>query len=56
MQKQESMVRTRSLKDQYDSVKGLICGFIAATSAGIQLDLIKVLLIYSDISELELVY
>ena len=37
-------------------MKGLICGFAAATSAGISLDLMKVLLSYTDISPFELIY
>ncbi|TNV78495.1 hypothetical protein FGO68_gene5241 [Halteria grandinella] len=47
---------TSSLKEHYDTMKGLICGFLAATSAGISLDLIKVLLFYTNISEFELIY
>jgi drug/metabolite transporter (DMT)-like permease len=45
-----------SIKEHYDSMKGLICGFLAASSAGINLDLIKVLLFYTQISEFELIY
>ena len=45
-----------SIKEHYDTMKGLICGFLAATSAGITLDLIKVLLFYTNISEFELIY
>ena len=37
-------------------MKGLICGFLAATSAGLMLDFIKVLLFYTEISEFELIY
>jgi drug/metabolite transporter (DMT)-like permease len=37
-------------------MKGLICGFMAASSAGITLDLIKVLLFYTDITPFELIY
>lgn len=47
---------TSSFREHYDTMKGLICGFLAATSAGITLDLIKVLLFYTDISEFELIY
>ena len=37
-------------------MKGLICGFLAASTSGLKLDLIKVLLFYTDISEFELIY
>ena len=44
------------MMEHYDSVKGLICGFIAATSAGLTLDFIKILLAFTDINVFELVY
>ncbi len=37
-------------------MKGLISGFLAATCGGIMIDLIKVLLFYTEISEFELIY
>eukprot|EP00347_Sterkiella_histriomuscorum_P007907 403347105 len=49
-------LRSSQIQEHYNSVKGLICGFIAACSAGISLDFIKILLFYTDISVFELVY
>ena len=37
-------------------MKGLISGFLAASSAGLSLDLIKILLFYTNITEFELIY
>ena len=37
-------------------MKGLICGFLAATSAGLTVILLKVLLLYTDLSAFELIY
>jgi len=47
---------TSSLKDHYDVMKGLICGFLAATSAALSIILIKLLLIQTKINEFELIY
>lgn len=44
------------LVEHYNTMKGLIAGFGSATSAGIYLMLIKVLMQYTDILEFELIY
>lgn len=48
--------RSNSLQEHYDSVKGLLCGIIAASSSGVLLSLIKVLLLISNITVFELIY
>ncbi|CDW82290.1 membrane protein [Stylonychia lemnae] len=48
--------RSSQLVQHYNAVRGLVCGFIAACSAGLQLDLIKIMLFYTDIGVFELVY
>jgi drug/metabolite transporter (DMT)-like permease len=47
---------TSSFRDHYDAMKGLIFGFLTATSAGIMIDIIKVLLSEIHINEFELIY
>ncbi len=44
------------MNNHFNTVRGLVSGFIAASSAGIYLALIKVLLLFTNISEFELIY
>jgi drug/metabolite transporter (DMT)-like permease len=45
-----------SISEHYDMMKGLISGFMAATSSGIMLCLIKILLFHTEMSSFELIY